>query len=76
VSGVLLVTSDQLVRLCSSVDVAAGPSCALGAMVSGIDGPGLLGGESTYMSDPSTWLVRTDGAKLFELTLVTGGQAV
>ena len=76
VAGELLVTPDDGARLCSSVDIAAGSSCDLGAPVSGIDGPGLLGGESTYTSDPSTWLVRTDGTKLFELTLVTGGQAV
>jgi len=76
VAGVLLVTPGQGARLCSSIDVAAGPSCDLSAPVSGIDGPGLLGGELTYMSDPSTWLVRTDGTKLFELTWVPGGQAV
>ena len=76
VPGVLLVTPVDGARLCSSVDVAAGPSCDLGVPVSGIDGPGLLGEESTYTSDASTWLVRTDGTKLFELTVVTGGQAV
>ena len=76
VAGVLLVTPDDGPRLCSSVDVAAGPSCDLGVPVSGVDGPGLLGGASTYTSDASTWLVRTDGTKLFELTVVTGGQAV
>lgn len=76
VQGILLVTQDQAPRLCASVDLSAGPSCDLGAPVSGVDGAGLLGEESTYASDVATWLVRSDGTQLTDLTLVTGGQAI
>ena len=74
VAGVLVVTPDDAARLCSSGDatITIGPSCAL---VSGVDGSGLLGAETTYRSDPSIWLVRTDGTELTESTLVTGGEA-
>jgi len=74
VAGVLVVTPDDAARLCSSGDatITIGPSCAL---VSGVDGSGLLGAETTYRSDPSIWLVRTDGTELTEPTLVTGGEA-
>jgi Rieske Fe-S protein len=72
VAGVLGVTQDDAARLCSSGAATTGPSCA---PVSGVDGSGLLGAETTYRSDPSIWLVRTDGRELAEPTLVTGGQA-
>ena len=75
VVGSLLVTSDQTPRLCASVDASAGPSCSRGAPVAGVDGPGLLGANSTYVSDPSVWLVRTDGTRLTDLTLAPGGPA-
>ena len=72
VAAVLVVASDDAARLCSSSDATFALSCA---PVSGIDGSGLLGAEATYRSDPSTWLVRTDGTQLAEPTLVTGGRA-
>jgi hypothetical protein len=71
-AGVLVVSPDDAVRLCSSSDATIALSCA---RVSGVDGSGLLGAETTYRSDPSIWLVRTDGTELAEPTLVTGGQA-
>jgi hypothetical protein len=74
VVGVLVVTSEGGARLCPASDCAAQPSCDLGAPVSGVDGAGLLRGGSTYVSDVSTWLVRTDGTTLSDLTLVIGGQ--
>ena len=75
VGGVLLVTSDGTARLCPASGGSAEPPCGLGAPVSGVDGAGLLGGGSPYLSDPSTWLVRTDGITLSDLTLVIGGRA-
>jgi hypothetical protein len=70
VAGVLGVTSDGGARLCPASDGAAQPSCDLGAPVSGVDGAGLLHGASIYVSDVSTWLVRTNGTTLSDLTLV------
>lgn len=75
VGGVLLVTSDGTARLCPARSGSAEPPCGLGAPVSGVDGAGLLGGGSPYVSDTSTWLVRTDGTTLSDLTLVIGGRA-
>lgn len=74
VRGVLVVTPDDGARLCPASDGAPRPSCDLGAPVSGVDGVGLLGGGSTYVSDVSTWLVRTDGTTLSDLTFVIGDQ--
>lgn len=70
VAGVLVVTPDGGAQLCATSDGAAEPLCGLGAPVSGVDEAGLLGGGSTYVSDTSTWLVRTDGTTLSDLTLV------
>lgn len=70
VAGALVVTPDGGAQLCATSDGAAEPSCGLGAPVSGVDEAGLLGGGSTYVSDVSTWLVRTDGTTLSDLTLV------
>jgi hypothetical protein len=75
VAGVLVVTSDGGAKLCPASGGAAEPACDLGAPVAGVDGAGLLHGGSTYVSDASTWLVRTDGATLTDLTLVIGGRA-
>jgi hypothetical protein len=75
VAGVLVVTPDGGAQLCSTSDGTAEPSCGSGAPVSGVDGAGLLRGGSSYVSDVSTWLVRTDGTTLSDLTLVIGGQA-
>jgi hypothetical protein len=72
VAGVLVVTSDGGAKLCSTSGGAAEPSCDLGAPVAGVDGTGLLRGASTYVSDVSTWLVRTNGTTLLDLTLVVG----
>jgi hypothetical protein len=70
VAGVLLVTSEGTARLCPASGGSAEAPCGLGAPVSGVDGAGLLGGGSPYVSDTSTWLVRTDGTTLSDLTLV------